>query len=109
MTVESVTALLVTGAIFLVVTATATILQGTTDVFYGKSPDNCETFYPLCDQNVEIEEGGDAGEGKCIPDGNPRVAAGGKKMICAMVESCGGFIDKMTCKSCTQKCTARFY
>ena len=104
-----VTATIVTGAVVLAIVATGTILQATTDVFYEKSPDNCQNFYPLCDQDVTIEEDGDAEEGKCIPEGNTRVAAGSTKMVCAMVESCGGFIDKMTCKSCSQKCTVKFY
>lgn len=89
-----------------------TILGATTDVFYGHSPEQCETFYPTCDQTITIEKGGDAEEGQCIPDKGQRVAAGQPVNVCAQVESCGsgigGFIEKTLCKSCSQKCTAKF-
>ena len=69
--------------------------------------------YPACDQNINIEEGGDAEEGKCIPDDNTRVAAGAPTLVCAQVQACGkgigGFVQKTICKSCSKKCTAKFY
>ena len=43
-----------------------TILSATTDTFYGASPEQCETFYPTCDQSIEVEKGGDAEEGQCV-------------------------------------------
>lgn len=96
------------GISFVLISTASTILGATTDVFYGKSPDNCETFYPTCDQTISVEEGGDADEGQCIPGQGQRVAAGTPVNICAQVESCGNFIDKTLCKSCSQKCTAKF-
>ena len=57
---------------------------------------------------MSVEEGGDAEEGQCVPDQGFRAAAGAPVNICAQVESCGGFIDKTLCKSCSQKCTAKF-
>ena len=71
--------------------------------------EQCETFYPTCDQDITIEVVGDAEEGKCIPDKGQRVAAGAPKVVCAQVESCGNYFEKMLCKSCSQKCTAEYY
>ena len=69
----------------------------------------CETFYPTCDKTIEVETGGDAQEGQCIPDKGQRVAAGAPVNVCAQVESCGNFLEKMICKSCSHKCTGEFY
>ncbi|MBI2660603.1 hypothetical protein HYX07_05565 [Candidatus Woesearchaeota archaeon] len=92
-----------------VLSTVGTILGATTDTFYGTSPDNCETFYPTCDQTISVEVGGDAEEGQCVPkEGSQRVAAGAPINVCAQVESCGNFLEKMICKSCSQKCTAKF-
>ncbi|MDP3765563.1 MAG: hypothetical protein Q8R04_03555 [Nanoarchaeota archaeon] len=99
----------VTYASLVIISTAGTILGATTDVFYGASPEQCETFYPACDQTIEVEKGGDAEEGQCIPDKGQRVAAGAPVNICAQVEGCGGFIEKTICKSCSQKCTAKFY
>ena len=85
------------------------IFFATTDAYWGKSPDNCETFYPLCDQDITIEQSGD-GQGQCVPStGSMRVAAGTSNIVCGQVEKCGGFIEKTMCKSCSVKCTAKFY
>lgn len=84
------------------------ILGATTDIFYGASPEQCETFYPTCDQTISVEVGGDAEEGQCVPDKSQRVTAGAPTVVCAQVESCGNFIEKSLCKSCSQKCTAKF-
>ena len=74
--------------------------------------EQCQNFYPTCDQNVEIEvdEDSDADEGQCIPkEGSIRVTAGAPKVICAQVESCGNFFVKLVCKSCSQKCNVEYY
>lgn len=99
-----------TVAVGITVAAVAgTAINVGTDAFYSFSPDNCETFYPLCDQDITIEKGGDAEEGQCIPETGQRVAAGTASMVCAQVESCGNFLEKIACKSCSVKCTAKFY
>lgn len=108
-TITSVSLTTTIGAAFVALSVTSTILGATTDVFYGASPEQCETFYPTCDQNIEVEKSGNAQEGQCAPDKSQRVAAGAPVNVCAQVESCGNFLTKMICKSCSQKCTAKFY
>ena len=65
--------------------------------------------YPACDHTISVEKGGDAEEGQCVPDKGQRVAAGSPIIVCAQVESCGNYSEKLICKSCSQKCTAKFY
>lgn len=99
---------LISTVLFVVSTA-VTIIGTTTDMFYDHSPDQCETFYPSCDQTITVEESGDAAEGKCIPSPGPTEAKAGQPVtVCAQVESCG-FVQKFVCKKCSQICTAKFY
>ncbi|MBI2101704.1 hypothetical protein HYT53_03750 [Candidatus Woesearchaeota archaeon] len=90
------------------VTIAGSILGATTDVFYEKSPENCETFYPVCDQNINIEKELKDGTGDCIPDSGARVAAGAPANVCAQVKKCDS-LSKFFCKPCSVKCSAQFY
>ncbi|MBI3027104.1 hypothetical protein HYY70_03245 [Candidatus Woesearchaeota archaeon] len=94
-----------------VISTGMSVIGSTTDAYWGTSGDNCVTFYPLCDQNVEIvmEKSTDEAEGQCVPEKGQRVAAGTASMVCAQVEGCGNFLDKTLCKSCSIKCTAKVY
>ncbi|MBI2650419.1 hypothetical protein HYX04_03830 [Candidatus Woesearchaeota archaeon] len=86
----------------------ASILGATTDIFYGGSPDNCESFYPTCAQTITIEKEEKDGTGKCIPEGSAQAAAGQQMLVCAQVKKCNT-IQKYLCMPCSVKCTASFY
>lgn len=99
------------GALYVAFTAislTGTILGATTDIFYDKSPDNCETFYPICDQTITIEKQEKDGKGRCIPSGSTQVSAGQPVNVCAFIKKCN-FMQKTFCRPCSVKCTASFY
>lgn len=85
-----------------------TIVGSTTDVFYGESPDNCETFYPTCAQTVTVEKEEKDGEGICFPEGSAQVIAGQPTLVCAQVKKCNT-VQKYLCMPCSVKCTASFY
>lgn len=105
------TAIGVAAVGIMAVSTLGSILGATTDVFYGASPEQCETFYPTCDQTItiEVDPATDAEEGQCVPkEGSQRVAAGVPVNVCAQVESCGNFLDKFLCKKCSQVCVAKF-
>ena len=91
-----------------IITFAGSILGSTTDVFYEKSPENCQTFYPVCDQNINIEKELKDGTGNCIPDSGARVAAGAPANVCAQVKKCDQ-LSKFFCKPCSVKCSAQFY
>src|SRR3989344_6022933 len=91
-----------------IITFAGSILGSTTDVFYEKSPENCQTFYPVCDQNINIEKELKDGTGNCIPDSGSRVAAGAPANVCAQVKKCDQ-LSKFFCKPCSVKCSAQFY
>ena len=91
-----------------IITFAGSILGSTTDVFYEKSPENCQTFYPVCDQNINIEKELKDGTGNCIPDSGARVAEGAPANVCAQVKKCDQ-LSKFFCKPCSVKCSAQFY
>ncbi|MBI2652355.1 hypothetical protein HYX00_02710 [Candidatus Woesearchaeota archaeon] len=84
-----------------------TVLGATTDVFYSQAPDNCQTFYPVCDQNIHIIKEQKDGSGMCVPQNGARVAAGQPVNVCAQVKKCNT-IRKFLCMPCSVKCTASF-
>lgn len=97
------------GYIALSIVSIATTLVGSgTGAFYDKSPENCQAFYPICDQNIYIQKETKDGTGRCIPSGNARVAAGAPVNVCAFVKKCDA-VSKFFCKPCSVKCTASFY
>ncbi len=97
------------GSLALVVSSlTLSTIHTTTDVFYEKSPDNCQTFYPTCEQTIDVDKEEKDGTGKCIPDGSTSVAAGQAVNVCAQIKKCDK-ISKFLCKPCSVKCTASFY
>lgn len=93
---------------FVAISLTSTILSATTDVFYDKSPDNCQSFYPICDQTITIEKQEKDGKGRCIPSGSAQVTAGQPVNVCAFIKKCN-FMQKTFCMPCSVKCTASFY
>ena len=100
----------VLGATYIALVAisiTGTILNGSVGVFYDGSPDNCETFYPTCDQNILIDKDETDGSGECTPDNNVRAAAGQPINVCAQIEKCD-FLSTFLCMPCSVKCTASF-
>ena len=101
-----------TIAIVSLVVSTLSIISGvigvTTDLYYDKSPDNCQSFYPACDQTITIEKEEKDGTGRCIPSGNTQVTAGQPLNVCAFIKKCN-FIQKFLCMPCSVKCTASFY
>ncbi len=86
----------------------ATLVIGSTGAFYDQSPDNCQAFYPACDQTITIEKQEKDGTGMCIPKGDTKVTAGQAVNVCAFIKKCN-FIQKTLCMPCSVKCTASFY
>lgn len=84
-----------------------TVLGATTDIFYSQAPDNCQTFYPVCDQNIMIQKEQKDGSGMCVPQDGARVAAGQPVNVCAQVKKCNT-VRKFLCMPCSVKCTASF-
>lgn len=85
----------------------ATTIMGQNS-FYEESPENCQTFYPMCDQNIYIQKEEKDGTGRCTPSGNTSVAAGQAVNVCAYVKKCN-MVRGFLCMPCSVKCTASFY
>lgn len=95
------------GAVSIAIVSTATISLGT-GAFYEQSPENCQAFYPMCDQTVYVDKETSGGTGTCIPSGNVSVTAGQAINVCAMVKKCN-MVRGFMCIPCSVKCTATFY
>ena len=95
------------GIATLTIGTVAMTIQGS-DTFYEQAPENCQTFYPTCDQTIIIQKEQQDGKGKCIPEGTPTVNAGQPANVCAFVKKCNT-VQKFLCIPCSVKCTATFY
>ncbi|MBI2647010.1 hypothetical protein HYW99_00885, partial [Candidatus Woesearchaeota archaeon] len=86
----------------------ATTIAGGMGAFYEQSPDNCQTLYPICEQNINLQKEEDSGTGNCIPSNSQHVSGGQPVNVCAFVKKCNS-IKKFLCMPCSVKCTASFY
>jgi len=86
--------------------STATTIAGGVGAFYEKSPDNCQTFYPTCNQTITMQKQEIDGTGSCFPQ-DTKVRAGQPVTVCSQVKKCDA-LKKILCKPCSVKCTASF-